>query len=315
MLYEKTLSNIQEVKAREGIVIARGVRRGRRGGAQDRGSRDRDSATQRTAAADSRDRAAATAGLSHRRAPRLRRGSAAQSGQERDGGVKQWQFTHQLHIATRGKGLYEFTREIEGWLRGHETRHRTADRLLPAHFGVAGDSGERRSRRGRRPGGFLQTPGSGGHRFYRHTAEGPDDMTVAHPLGADADAIVDSDSQGQAGAGDLAGRLSVRASRAAAPAQRRACICFTRLRSISRLSVQPAGDAIRSEAHATNAQHGRRDIFHRTWWIASYRSVRHRPAGSAWLALRAIRGARTARSSCSPGGPLTSSVIRNTSGF
>jgi secondary thiamine-phosphate synthase enzyme len=31
------------------------------------------------------------------------------------------QFTHQLHIATRGKGLYEFTREIETWLRSHAT--------------------------------------------------------------------------------------------------------------------------------------------------------------------------------------------------
>src|SRR5258708_32889394 len=31
------------------------------------------------------------------------------------------QFTHQLCIATRGKGLYDFTREIEVWLSEHTT--------------------------------------------------------------------------------------------------------------------------------------------------------------------------------------------------
>ncbi len=30
------------------------------------------------------------------------------------------QFIHQLHVATHGKGLYDFTREIESWLGGHE---------------------------------------------------------------------------------------------------------------------------------------------------------------------------------------------------
>src|SRR5258708_20825447 len=62
-----------------------------------------------------RNCAAASAGLAHRCAAGLRRRSAAQSRQERDGRVKQQ--THQIHIATHGKGLYEFTREIETWLR------------------------------------------------------------------------------------------------------------------------------------------------------------------------------------------------------
>ena len=57
----------------------RGRRRGRQGGRP----RHRDPAIARAAAADSRGRSSATAGLSHRRAPRLRRGSAPQSGQER----------------------------------------------------------------------------------------------------------------------------------------------------------------------------------------------------------------------------------------
>ena len=84
VLYEKTLSNIQEVKAREGIVVAV-VTEGDTEVAQGGRPRHRDSRRARTAGADSRDRAAAVAGLSHRRAPRLRCGSAAQPRQERHG--------------------------------------------------------------------------------------------------------------------------------------------------------------------------------------------------------------------------------------
>ena len=164
--YEKTLSNIQEVKARERHRGRGGVRAGRRRGRQDRRLHDRDSAHHRTVAADSRNRAAAAARVSHRRAPGLRCGSAAQSGQERDGRVRRGvkQFTHQIHIATHGKGLYEFTREIESWLRIATGRaDRPADRLLPAHLGVAGDSRKRRSGRGGRSGRFPYAPGSGRH--------------------------------------------------------------------------------------------------------------------------------------------------------
>ena len=91
LLYDKTLSNIQEVKARDGIV--RGDRhRGRRQGPQGRRPRHRNPALVGAADADSRDRAAAVAGLSHRRPPRLRRRSAAQSGQERHGGSRSYFF-------------------------------------------------------------------------------------------------------------------------------------------------------------------------------------------------------------------------------
>ena len=87
VLYEKTLSNIQEVKAREGIVLAV-VTRGRR---RSRASWPTTSSRFRRAnellLADPGDRAAAIAGLSHRRPPRLRRGPAAQPGQERHRGV------------------------------------------------------------------------------------------------------------------------------------------------------------------------------------------------------------------------------------
>ena len=85
VLYEKTLSNIQEVKAREGIVVAvvtEGDKKLARSPA-----RHRIPASERTALADSRNRAAAAAGVSHCRAPRLRCGPAPQPGQERDGGV------------------------------------------------------------------------------------------------------------------------------------------------------------------------------------------------------------------------------------
>ena len=80
--YEKTVSNMQEVKARDGIVIAV-VTEG------DRQAREiADHVIEVPAApgdpcADSRNRSAAAARLSHRRPPRLRRGPAAQPRQVR----------------------------------------------------------------------------------------------------------------------------------------------------------------------------------------------------------------------------------------
>ena len=85
--YEKTLSNIQEVTARSGRVIAIATE-----GDTTIGSLVEHvishSARHRTALAAHRDCAAAVAGLLHRRAPRLRRRSAPQPGQVRHGGVK-----------------------------------------------------------------------------------------------------------------------------------------------------------------------------------------------------------------------------------
>ena len=93
VLYEKTLSNIQEVKAREGIVVAVACE------GDEEVTKVADHVIPigndaRAAAADSRSGAAADAGVSHRGAPRLRRGSAAQSGEERYGGVNYLHLHH-----------------------------------------------------------------------------------------------------------------------------------------------------------------------------------------------------------------------------
>ena len=87
------------------------------------------------------------------------------------------QFTHQLHIATRGKGLYEFTSEIESWLRSHaaETglltvfcQHTSASLVIQenADPDVVADLAD-----------FFTRLVPEDTRLYRHTAEGPDDMT------------------------------------------------------------------------------------------------------------------------------------------
>jgi secondary thiamine-phosphate synthase enzyme len=87
------------------------------------------------------------------------------------------QFAHQIHIATRGKGLYDFTREIEIWLGGHETetglltvfcQHTSASLVIQenADPDVVADLAD-----------FLTRLVPEDTRLYRHTAEGPDDMT------------------------------------------------------------------------------------------------------------------------------------------
>ena len=87
------------------------------------------------------------------------------------------QFTHQIYIATRGKGLYDFTREIESWLRDHETQtglvtvfcqHTSASLVIQenADPDVVADLAD-----------FLTRLVPEDTRLYRHTAEGPDDMT------------------------------------------------------------------------------------------------------------------------------------------
>ena len=87
------------------------------------------------------------------------------------------QFTHQIYIATRGKGLYDFTREIESWLRDHETQtglvtvfcqHTSASLVIQenADPDVVADLAD-----------FFTRLVPEDTRLYRHTAEGPDDMT------------------------------------------------------------------------------------------------------------------------------------------
>jgi secondary thiamine-phosphate synthase enzyme len=87
------------------------------------------------------------------------------------------QFTHQLHVATHGKGLYDFTREIESWLRDKPTQaglltvfcqHTSASLVIQenADPDVVADLAD-----------FLTRLVPEDTRLYRHTAEGPDDMT------------------------------------------------------------------------------------------------------------------------------------------
>jgi secondary thiamine-phosphate synthase enzyme len=87
------------------------------------------------------------------------------------------QFTHQLHIATQGKGLYDFTREIESWLRDTQTQtglltvfcqHTSASLVIQenADPDVVTDLAD-----------FFSRLVPEDTRLYRHTAEGPDDMT------------------------------------------------------------------------------------------------------------------------------------------
>ena len=84
--YEKSVSNIKEVKARDGIVISivtRGDQLARE--ASDHVIEIPHGAG--VACADSGNHSLAIARLSHRRAPRLRRGPAAQPGEVRYGGI------------------------------------------------------------------------------------------------------------------------------------------------------------------------------------------------------------------------------------
>ena len=87
------------------------------------------------------------------------------------------QLTHQLSIATHGKGLYDFTREIERWLAAHETgtglltvfcQHTSASLVIQenADPDVVADLAD-----------FMTRLVPEDTRLYRHTAEGPDDMT------------------------------------------------------------------------------------------------------------------------------------------
>jgi len=87
------------------------------------------------------------------------------------------QFTHQINISTSGKGLYEFTREVESWVRAQHLqtglltvfcRHTSASLVIQenADPDVVADLND-----------FFTRLVPEDTRLYRHTAEGPDDMT------------------------------------------------------------------------------------------------------------------------------------------
>ena len=87
------------------------------------------------------------------------------------------QATHQLHIATNGKGLYEFTGQVESWVRAQQAhcglltvfcQHTSASLLIQenADPDVVADLAD-----------FFTRLVPEDTRLYRHTAEGADDMT------------------------------------------------------------------------------------------------------------------------------------------
>ena len=87
------------------------------------------------------------------------------------------QFTHAITVLTRGKGFYDFTREIQAWLRDKPTQtglltvfcqHTSASLVIQenADPDVTSDLSD-----------FFERLVPEDTRFFRHTAEGPDDMT------------------------------------------------------------------------------------------------------------------------------------------
>ena len=87
------------------------------------------------------------------------------------------QATHQIYIPTRGKGLYDFTAQVESWLAGQKLQtglltvfcqHTSASLVIQenADPDVVADLAD-----------FFGRLVPEDTRLYRHTAEGPDDMT------------------------------------------------------------------------------------------------------------------------------------------
>ena len=82
----------------------------------------------------------------------------------------------EIHVQTRGKGLYEFTDQVETWLRGTAVseglltafvRHTSASLTIQenADPDVVADLND-----------FFGRVAPEDNRLYRHTIEGPDDM-------------------------------------------------------------------------------------------------------------------------------------------
>jgi secondary thiamine-phosphate synthase enzyme len=87
------------------------------------------------------------------------------------------QYSHQIQVATRGKGFYDFTREVQAWLRDKMPQtglltvfcqHTSASLVIQenADPDVTSDLAD-----------FFDRLVPEDTRLYRHTAEGPDDMT------------------------------------------------------------------------------------------------------------------------------------------
>ncbi len=87
------------------------------------------------------------------------------------------QATHQIHISTNGKALYEFTREIEAWVHEQKAhtglvtvfcQHTSASLVIQenADPDVVADLAD-----------FFTRLVPEDTKLYRHTSEGADDMT------------------------------------------------------------------------------------------------------------------------------------------
>ena len=86
------------------------------------------------------------------------------------------QHTHALQVSTRGKGLYEFTDEVQSWVKSSSIatglltlfiRHTSASLTIQenADPDVVADLND-----------FFGRIAPENNKLYRHTAEGPDDM-------------------------------------------------------------------------------------------------------------------------------------------
>ncbi len=86
------------------------------------------------------------------------------------------QFTHRISVRTRGKGLYDFTRDVESWVRSCQLstglltlfiQHTSASLTIQenADPDVIADLND-----------FFGRIAPEDNRLYRHTMEGPDDM-------------------------------------------------------------------------------------------------------------------------------------------
>lgn len=86
------------------------------------------------------------------------------------------QATHQLSVATRGKGLYEFTAQVDAWVR--ETRIRTGLLTLFCQHTSASLLIQENADPDvvRDLNAHFERLAPEDDRLYRHTLEGPDDM-------------------------------------------------------------------------------------------------------------------------------------------
>ena len=225
LLYEKTLSNIQEVKAREGMVIAVACEGDEEvakmadhvipiGSTHDCCCRFskwcRCSCWRITSRCD-----AAAMWISRAIWPRASRSSEVAS--------------TSLEIRTRGKGLYPFTREVAAWVASTKVetglltlfiQHTSASLVIQenADPDVVLDLAD-----------FFERLAPENDPRYRHDYRRSRRHARAHSLGADADQPVDSGDRRTDGARHLAGDLCVRAPLGSAAAKRSLTFALIRI--------------------------------------------------------------------------------------